>query len=170
MTHECSECAFVTDAQTLFTFLVSRDSKEKATEKPKFVGRFTMLGWSGHLGCYLFKCKLCKRVSVDYPHGYTDFGLMFLRCSHCSNIIPLEVTEERAIYERGGIHVPKPKREGRIQDLKDVIADVEKEGIRVIVPGMDKLADRNPRGNVWKVGMFLLVVLVIIILFAQVLN
>ena len=50
--HECSDCTFVQDKETLFILLVSRDLKEKATNKPLFFGKFTMTGWVGHSGLF----------------------------------------------------------------------------------------------------------------------
>ncbi|MBI2674197.1 MAG: hypothetical protein HYX22_00455 [Candidatus Yanofskybacteria bacterium] len=129
---ECKECAFVQDGESLFTFFVSRDLKEKATEKPVFVGKFTMPNWIGHSGFYIFRCKECGEVSVDYPHGYTDHGLMYLACCYCREKLPLEAVRDRSIYEREETHVPKLKREERIQELNEVIADVESRGVRVV--------------------------------------
>lgn len=130
--HECSDCTFVQDKETLFIFLVPRDLKEKATNRPLFFGKFTMTGWIGHSGFYLFRCESCKQVSIDYPHGYTDHGLMFLRCDGCKENFPLEVIKERTIYERENVHIPKPTREERMQELEDMIAGIEAKGIRVI--------------------------------------
>lgn len=132
--HECSDCTFVRDKETLFIFLVPRDLKEKATNKPLFLGKFTMMGWVGHSGFYLFKCKSCGRVSTDYPHGYTDYGLLFLYCDSCKNKLPLEITEERAIYERENVHIPKPTKKERVRELNDMITGIEARGIRVVVP------------------------------------
>lgn len=36
-------------------------------------------GWSGELPFYLFKCRQCKKLVVDYPHGYGEF----LSCTNC---------------------------------------------------------------------------------------
>lgn len=155
--HECNDCTFVQDKNTLFIFLVPRDLKDKAINKPLFFGKFTMTGWTGHSGFYLFRCDLCGQVSVDYPHGYVDFGLIFLRCDHCREIFPLEVTEERAVYERENIHIPKPTRKERVQDLNNMTIDSEGKGVRVILPDLDIMI--SPRENVWKVGLILLVVL-----------
>lgn len=132
--HECSGCTFVQDKETLFIFLVPRDLKEKATNKPLFFGKFTMMGWIGHSGFYLFRCELCNQVSIDYPHGYTDYGLIFLCCDYCKEKLPLEVTEELEIYKRENVHIPKLTREERERELEDMVADIEAKGIRVIRP------------------------------------
>lgn len=129
----CTECRFVQDKETIFIYLVSRDIKDKVTNKPLLVGKFTMTGWTGHYGFYLFRCESCSHVSVDRLHGYTDFGLMYLRCDFCQKILPIEVTNEREIYETEGVYIPKPTREERLQDLNNVIARVEQKGIKVIV-------------------------------------
>jgi hypothetical protein len=110
----CKECSFVQDKETLLLWVISRETKEKATTKPFFVGKFTMPDWIGHSGFYLFKCQSCGHVSVDYPHGYTHCGLMFLRCDNCKKQFPLEVTEEKAIYEREHVYIPKPTIEKRV--------------------------------------------------------
>ncbi len=156
----CTDCNFVQDKETLFTFLVPRDLKHKATNKPLFVEKFTMPGWTGHSGFYLFRCESCGHISVDYPHGYTGFGLMYLRCDNCQEKLPLEVSEERAIYERENVHTPKPSREERIRDLEDIIADVECKGVKVLVPGLNEemtvLKGLRSRINIWNVGLVLL--------------
>lgn len=142
---ECKECVFVQDEKTLLTFFVSREIKERATEEPVFVGKFTMPGWTGHSGFYLFRCKECEEVCVDYPHGYTDFGLMYLRCGRCEEACSLEVVEMKSIYERDGIHIPKPTREERMKELNEMVADTEKRtGIKVAVISSK---DRERRGT-----------------------
>lgn len=167
----CSDCSFVQDKKTLFIFLVPRELKEKATARPLFFGKFTMPGWSGHSGFYLFKCGSCNQVSVDYPHGYTSSGLIFLRCDHCQEKTPLEVKEERAIYEMEGIFIPKATRENRTRELRDMIDGVEEKGIRVIVPGFDDgtSAESSAR-DVWKVGLTLLAILTLGIFLLRILS
>lgn len=161
----CAECNFVQDKETLFIFLVPRELKEKATSKPLFFGKFTMTGWTGHCGFYLFRCKSCSHVSIDYPHGYTDYGLMFLSCDNCRAKLPLEVIEEKGIYERENAHIPKAAREERIKDLEDMMADVEKKGIKIIVPGLDLETARAKQSNVWNIGLVLLAMLMFGIFF-----
>ena len=136
MGHECSECSFVADAETLFTFIVTREQKAAANKKPKFVGFFTMSEWVGHSGFYLFKCEECGNVCVDYPHGYTNFGLMYLRCSYCKTLLILEVKEERPLYERENFHIPPETLEERQAELYKTIVGVKERGIRVIVSGL----------------------------------
>ena len=133
MRHECSDCTFVRDKDTLFIFLVPNNLKEQATSKPFFFGKFTMMGWTGHSRFYLFKCKSCGQVSIDSPHGYTDFGLMYLSCDHCRGILPLEVSEGKAIYEREGLPIPKPTKKERMSELNDATADVRARGVKVVV-------------------------------------
>ena len=142
----CTECTFVQDARTLLTFMVSREQKEKATSKPLFVGSFTMLGWTGHSGFYFFRCKKCESVSVDYPHGYTDFGLMFLCCVHCLEKLPFEVTEERAIYEREGVLIPKSTREERMMDFNEAMTSVVKDKDIMVVVASSKNENRPKVG------------------------
>ncbi|MBI2062483.1 MAG: hypothetical protein HYT64_02235 [Candidatus Yanofskybacteria bacterium] len=167
----CTECSFVQDQETLFVYLVPRDLKEKATNKPLFVGNFTMPGWTDHSGFYLFGCKSCGQTTVDYPHGYTNFGLMYLRCDDCGEKLPLEVTEERAIYEREDVYIPKPKREDREKELREIMMNVEKRGVRVIVPGLNERStvsnDSWLRRSFWNVGIILLALWTLGILLAQ---
>ncbi len=76
---ECKECIFVKDAKTLLSSIIPREKKEKVGNKPEFIGKFTMPNWTGHLDFYLFRCKECGTVSVDYPHGRTGY----LICNKC---------------------------------------------------------------------------------------
>lgn len=102
----CQDCSFVQDKQTLFTFIVPRELKERATKRPSFVGMFTMPDWAGHSAFYLFKCRECDSVSVDYPHGYTSQGRIFLRCDNCREKLVLHPFRNRDIYKRDKIHIP----------------------------------------------------------------
>ena len=79
----CKECDFASNLDTIFLHLIPRDLREQATKKPTFVGLFHMPGWTGHSGFYLFKCQSCNAVDVDYPHGYTNGGCLYLRCNLC---------------------------------------------------------------------------------------
>lgn len=168
--HECPDCSFVQDKKTLFVFLVPRDLKEKANNKPQFFGKFTMTGWNGHSGFYLFKCKSCDQVSIDYPHGYMDFGLMYLSCDNCEENLPLEVSQHRDIYESEGVCIPNPKREDRVQDFNKTVADIESKGIRVIIPNQGVSVGGNLRNNVWSMGLILLGILTLGILFFRILS
>ena len=99
----CTECTFVLDQESLFTFFVPRELKEKATEEPFFVGEFTMPKWTGHSGFYLFKCQNCESAVVDYPHGYHG-DLMYLRCSYCH--ASFDLTTQKEIYKQEGGYIP----------------------------------------------------------------
>ena len=95
--HRCIRCIFVANRDCIF---VSNDITKEALDnghKPVFINFFTMPGWSGHASFYAIICPECKSFSVDYPHGYTGPGLIFLTCQTCNtNIVLLE----REIYER----------------------------------------------------------------------
>ena len=95
--HECPECQFVADIQTLFTFLIPREVREMATEEPKDCGVFTMTGWVGHSHFYLFRCRECGGVTVDYPHGYHG-PYWYLRCKCCQSCLDLNSRKFRSIY------------------------------------------------------------------------
>lgn len=130
-----------------------------------------MSGWTGHSGFYLFRCESCGEVCIDYPHGYTDFGLMFLRCDHCRETLTLEVTEERSVYEREKVFIPKETRDERIRDLNEVLAGVEDKGVRVIIP--ESVHHRRVEAfsvNVWAVGLFILLTITAFIFLSRVLS
>lgn len=101
----CKQCSFVSDAEALLVFSVTRERRASANHDPAFVGMFTMPKWSGHSGFYLFKCQSCGNVCVDYPHGYTGAGYLYLRCGNCRYQIVL-TSEHKNIYEREKMVVP----------------------------------------------------------------
>ncbi len=106
----CNECNFVQDKETLFTFIVPREAKQRATEEPKDCGVFTMTGWVGHSNFYLFRCAECDSVMVDYPHGYHG-QYWYLRCSDCGSSLDLSSSKFRSIYEDNNGFVPKFREE-----------------------------------------------------------
>lgn len=107
---ECKECTFVQDMATLLAFMVPKEVREMATEEPKDCGVFTMPGWSGHSHFYLFKCKACRKVVVDYPHGYHG-EYWYLRCGECAFALDLSSSKFRSIYEDNNGFVPKFREE-----------------------------------------------------------
>lgn len=147
----CTECSFVSDADTLFMFNITREQKERASHNPEFVGKFTMPGWTGHSGFHLFKCQECGTVCVDYPHGYTDNGLLYLRCKDCRTNLVLRPKEERAIYVNEGVHIPKEDPKDRKKELQKIIEGASERGVRVIINGKDFTG--GARVNVWTVGL-----------------
>ncbi len=104
MAHECPYCTFVANEESIFTGWAS---KIKAGRKPKLVGLFTLPNWTSHLHFYLFRCLVCRDVSVDYPHGYTSDGvrngLLYFSCPRCGSTNPLY---EKKIYEASGMPTP----------------------------------------------------------------
>lgn len=102
----CTECTFVQDQATLFTLFVSRELKETVGNDPVFVGKFTMPGWVGHSGFYLFKCKGCESVVVDYPHGYHG-SYWYLRCKDCRHSLDMSSSKFRHIYQENNGFIPK---------------------------------------------------------------
>jgi len=84
----CKECIFVSDKQNIFVFNIDRQLKQTAGYDPVFVGKFTMPRWVGHSGFYLFKCKRCHQVCVDYVHGNNPrIGCSFCEFGHYLNPI-----------------------------------------------------------------------------------
>ena len=127
----CTECTYVNDKETLFLYMISREAKEEAMESPQSVGTFTMEGWTGHSVFYLFRCRSCKGVTVDYPHGYTNSGLCYLRCSHCQLKLELHPIADRAIYLANKLFVPNSSKRARQRELRDIIKKSGKRGIFV---------------------------------------
>lgn len=103
---ECKECTFVLDASTILSFHIPKEVRDKANHEPKFVGKFTMSGCTGHSSFYLFKCIECGSVGVDYPHGYHG-PYWYLRCGECDYTIDLNSSKYRSIYEDNDGFVPK---------------------------------------------------------------
>src|SRR3989338_3421605 len=79
----CIDCKFAPDKNSIFVWHTKKELKEHISKKPAFVGLFTLPGWVGHSGFYLFKCGNCGKTVIDHPHGYTEHGLLFLRCDSC---------------------------------------------------------------------------------------
>ncbi len=145
----CMECSFVQDTKTLFVFMVPREKRNSAGTKPEFVGKFTMPGWAGHSSFYMFRCKYCDEIVVDYPHGYRgDSGLMYLRCSNGNCQSEIDMTSAEA-YERDNLFVPlalRPSKERR-KILKEIaesserfrenLQKVEDLGVRPLSVGED---------------------------------
>lgn len=100
MGHWCSDCTFVADTGTLLTL------RDKASHKPEFVGKFTMSGWTGHSGFYLFKCPDCEDICVDYPHGYCENGCLYIRCDRCQFRIVFYPGQYKDVYKRENVIAP----------------------------------------------------------------
>ncbi len=133
----CTECTYVPDQTTLFTYFVTREDKENATVKPKLCGKFTMPGWVGHSHFYVFRCRECRVVGVDYVHGYTNYGLYYLRCTHCKTPLPLDPQKERSMYEAEGGPVPPASRGERKRELNNVVKEATKgKDVKVFSSGL----------------------------------
>ena len=63
--HECPDCTFAADSSNLLLYFLSRKMRASAGKKPVFVGKFTMPGWVGHSGFYLFKCARIAAMSAS---------------------------------------------------------------------------------------------------------
>lgn len=105
--HHCPDCTFVTDFDPPSFPNTVQKLVKKAGKKPKFCGLFTMPGWSGHNGFYVFRCQECRQLSIDYPHGYTGdglrSGLLYLRCGICDY---QSLIYDKKIYAFQGISAP----------------------------------------------------------------
>ena len=111
----CAECVFASDKKTLLIFMVDRKIRQAAGYDPIFVGKFTMPGWVGHSRFYLFKCWECNVVCVDYPHGYTSRGCIYLRCDNCLSQLVINPDKGwgEEIYAREGIVAPPKSKSGK---------------------------------------------------------
>ncbi len=141
----CKECTFVPDTGTLLAFNVPKEVRDKANQKPKFVGKFTMPNWTGHSGFYIFLCPNCDEVRVDYPHGYCENGHLYIRCDRCRFRVVLYSGEYRDIYRRENVVAPPTfweelkifwKNRKKVGELrKAAVAEVEKAeemGVKVV--------------------------------------
>jgi hypothetical protein len=108
----CTECVFVDEEADI---RCTEEQFRRACRKPVLVGRFTMAGWNGHALFYLTQCRFrgCPRHAeasrgfyVDYPHGYTAGGRLFLACPSCREIQVLRLPE--AYWGAGMPAPPKP--------------------------------------------------------------
>lgn len=131
--HYCEKCSFVESREQILTYNVSKEKKEHANSKPSFIGFFTMPDFYGHCAFYVFKCRQCDSLVLDYPHGYTNFGLLFLRCSFCKSTMPLSPRKYKIIYNREGGPVPKETEEKRKVQLQEIVNRFDG---RVIYPGL----------------------------------
>lgn len=122
----CEECTFAIDVEAIMLHHVARGAKHEVSYEPRFVGFFHMDGWSGHSGFYLFKCRHCASVSLDYPHGYTDNGSIYLKCSECGSRLALGPNKHSMIYEREGI--VKPTILGFFRSLKVLLTSRVRAG------------------------------------------
>ncbi len=129
MGHECDGCTFVASREAIY---VDPEVVRNTTVKPSFVGFFTLPGWTGHLSFYVFKCPDCEMVSLDYPHGYTDFGLLYLKCNVCNRVLPLEVPQNEEIYRKEEMPLPLPTLRERKREIKKI---TPKDGPIVIAIG-----------------------------------
>ena len=149
MAHECSECSFVPDAGTLLAFVVSREVRDRTGQKPEFVGKFTMPGWTGHSGFYVFKCPECDDVRIDYPHGYCENGCLYIYCDKCRFRIVFYPGRYRDVYKREQVVAPPTvweilkyhwknrKKFRKARRTNSDIEAVEAMGVRVVVPSDD---------------------------------
>lgn len=127
--HECEKCTFVATKEDIFVDpKIVRDFKKE----PVLLGLFTLPGWRGHLAFYLFKCCECGYLSVDYPGGYTDFGLLFFKCGGCEAIFPLKGRWSKKIYQGYKMPAPSMSRRKREKELQKV---VPKNGPKALVMG-----------------------------------
>lgn len=114
--HECPDCQFVahrscivvTPSQrgrariTLGMLLKSYLRMISLEDHVISLGRFTMPEWSGHAMWYLFHCLECETFSIDYLHGYSHSGHLFLRCDECKQ---RWIVKKERFYHDNGIEI-----------------------------------------------------------------
>lgn len=132
----CTVCEYVKDVDTLLTWNISRETKAEATEEPKFVGFYTMTDWTGHSGFYVFRCKNCHETRVDYPHGYTSAGCLYLKCDSCRQNLVLHPRKNADIYEREKVVAPHPEKSVREEELRKQVEQIEAKGVKVLISGL----------------------------------
>ncbi len=150
--HECDECTFVPDIEFIARTLPS-DVMGKISKEPVFIGSFTMPDWTGHSKFYVFRCAACKEIVVDYPHGYTSHGYLFLCCYGCakgketiSGKNTILSMKKKWFYDFEGIDFPNKEE---IESLKE---EARQNGI-VIADGWAEFADfikDRPGSNTFK--------------------
>ena len=120
--HECEKCTFVASTENI---TISREASSRINREPFLLGIFSMPGWSGHAPFYVFTCY-CNFVSVDYPHGYTNYGLLYFKCQNpdCQQKLELCPDKNRTVYELIGGEIPPASRRQRIRNLKRAMAEV----------------------------------------------
>ena len=131
MGHECKDCTLVASTEAIY---VNPKVVRNATVKPVFIGFFTLPEWTGHISFYIFKCPKCEMVSLDYPHGYTDFGLLYLECNVCEKVLPLGLPQNEEIYRREKMPLPPLTLREREREIKKIIP---KNRLVVIVGGKE---------------------------------
>lgn len=151
--HDCPDCAYVGNAEVVFLHFVPREKREQVGSTPEFIGNFTMNRWSGHAAFYLFRCRACMDAVIDYPHGYTGGGFLYLRCPECGFQLVMDTPKFAEIYRREGMPQPpgfweqlktawkvrralrqsRQEAKKRQRMLAEEISKIEERGIRVIV-------------------------------------
>ena len=101
--HECEKCTYVANQENIVVF---PDVAKKVGVEPVFINFFTMPGWVGHAAFYALQCVYCRRLSVDYPHGYTRLGYLFLTCQNCGVNLVLDCPEHVEIYKKDAMEPP----------------------------------------------------------------
>ena len=122
--HQCGECKFYEQREDLAKECMLRPELnlephwfEKLPwllgvigpeDKVVEVGTFTLSNWTGHSKFYLFLCPECKKISLDYPHGYASDGLrgglLYLNCQFCGFQLLLY---KKRFYQESGLQAPE---------------------------------------------------------------
>ena len=103
MGHECEKCIYVANRGNI---VIPLEIVKKESSEPVFINFFTMPGWVGHAAFYAFVCEHCACMTVDYPHGYTGPGYLFLTCQNCDANFVLNSSKYTEIYRKDGMEPP----------------------------------------------------------------
>ena len=119
--HECDKCTFVASTEDI---VIPKEASSRINHAPFLVGIFSMPGWSGHSPFYVFTCY-CNFDSVDYPHGYTNYGLLYLKCQNpeCQKKLELCPNKNRAVYELVGGEIPPASKRKRLKNLERTMSE-----------------------------------------------
>lgn len=108
MEHVCSDCVFVANHESIIASVAIAKKARRNGNQPVFINFFTLPNWVGHAAFYAFRCNCCNCLSVDYPHGYTGPGYLYLTCQNCDNNFVLDSSRYAEIYKRDGMQAPEP--------------------------------------------------------------
>ncbi|PJE50342.1 MAG: hypothetical protein COV29_04150 [Candidatus Yanofskybacteria bacterium CG10_big_fil_rev_8_21_14_0_10_36_16] len=108
MNHICDDCHLCIDKDDIAYNYISDEALEQAcfSQFGKFlakfsnrficskivkIGLFSLPNWKGHAPFYVFDCLFCGNVNIDYAHGYTSEGLLYLSCNKCDSRVVLTI-------------------------------------------------------------------------------
>lgn len=126
---------------------ISPEICRKATNRPLYLGAYIRPGCSGHQHFYVFICKSCGSLVVDYPHGYTQGGFLFFECYDCPGAVETSndrrtilLIKDKKTYEREKTPYPGRGSEVKIDGLTIVASG---PGYTILVKNDSPLATKH---------------------------